>query len=57
LLRGQKVITTIPYDGLTYVARDYSQLVDAIRHIDRGEGFEALEYVRDMINDWSFIEQ
>lgn len=59
LLRGQAVITTIPYDDLTIVADNYVKLVEAINIFNINESRDMLikeSRVKNMINNWDFLQ-
>lgn len=61
LLRGQQVITRIPYHNLTICTENYEKMINAFEWIDKN--FEAINKdtlvkesnVRDMINNFDFI--
>lgn len=60
LLRGQGVITTIPYDGLTLVAPTYPELVNQMDIFDMNFDGGLMHMikeskVRQVINDWRFL--
>jgi hypothetical protein len=62
LLRGQGVITTIPYDHLTVCADTYDKLVDSVRFFYDNFDNNVPDLVRDTdirkhINNWDFIEE